>query len=225
MQKWTVEEIEQAVEFLKNGKTYSEIAIILKRTHSSVRGKLQKLGFNYLQEQVVLKMCLNCDKEYSATRLNKKKFCNNSCAATYNNKHREIKIKGECINCGKQKRGEKYIYCSNNCQRAYDKRILFLAIEKGDSTCSARRYKEYLIWKYGEKCMDCDWSQVHSVTNKVPIQLEHIDGNSDNNKLSNLKLLCPNCHSLTPTYGALNKNNGSSRRKNYRKEWRNKEGY
>ena len=73
--------------------------------------------------------------------------------------------------------------------------------------------------------MDCGWSQVHSITNKVPIQLEHIDGNSDNNKLSNLKLLCPNCHSLTPTYGALNKNNGSSRRKKYRKEWRKKEGY
>ena len=42
--------------------------------------------------------------------------------------------------------------------------------------------------------------------------LEHIDGNSENNSLDNLKLLCPNCHSLTPTYKNLNKGNGRFKR-------------
>lgn len=61
--------------------------------------------------------------------------------------------------------------------------------------------------------MKCGWSKINPTTGKVPIQLEHIDGNSENNSLDNLKLLCPNCHSLTSTYGALNKGNGRKNRK------------
>jgi 5-methylcytosine-specific restriction endonuclease McrA len=72
--------------------------------------------------------------------------------------------------------------------------------------------KKYLIEKYGEKCMECGWDEKHPITGNVPIELEHIDGNSKNNELKNLKLLCPNCHSLTPTYKALNKGNGRHNR-------------
>lgn len=39
----------------------------------------------------------------------------------------------------------------------------------------------------------------------IPIELEHIDGNTRNNLISNLTLLCPNCHALTPTYRGKNK--------------------
>jgi len=38
----------------------------------------------------------------------------------------------------------------------------------------------------------------------IPLELDHIDGNSSNNILSNLRLLCPNCHALTPTYRGKN---------------------
>ena len=34
----------------------------------------------------------------------------------------------------------------------------------------------------------------------IPLELDHIDGDSENNELSNLRLLCPNCHAFTPTY-------------------------
>lgn len=30
--------------------------------------------------------------------------------------------------------------------------------------------------------------------------MNHIDGDSDNNKVSNLRLLCPNCHTQTPNF-------------------------
>jgi 5-methylcytosine-specific restriction endonuclease McrA len=66
--------------------------------------------------------------------------------------------------------------------------------------------------------MDCGWCEINPITNKVPIQLEHIDGNSENNSLDNLKILCPNCHSLTPTFGALNKGNGRELRRIKRQE-------
>lgn len=39
----------------------------------------------------------------------------------------------------------------------------------------------------------------------IPLELDHIDGNPNNNSLTNLRLLCPNCHAMTPTYRGKNK--------------------
>ena len=89
---------------------------------------------------------------------------------------------------------------------------IFEKIENGDTSLYERNYKKYLINKYGEKCMECGWCERNKKTGKIPIQLEHIDGHSENNRLDNLKLLCPNCHSLTETFGALNKGNGRKNR-------------
>lgn len=38
----------------------------------------------------------------------------------------------------------------------------------------------------------------------IPLELDHIDGDNHNNELVNLRLLCPNCHSQTPTYRGKN---------------------
>ena len=39
---------------------------------------------------------------------------------------------------------------------------------------------------------------------KIALELEHVDGDNTNNDLSNLKFLCPNCHSMTPTWRGRN---------------------
>ena len=39
----------------------------------------------------------------------------------------------------------------------------------------------------------------------IPLELDHKDGDSQNNCITNLRLLCPNCHALTPTYRGKNK--------------------
>ncbi|HEX3671522.1 MAG TPA: HNH endonuclease [Candidatus Cybelea sp.] len=68
----------------------------------------------------------------------------------------------------------------------------------------ARVLRDY----YGERCLRCGWSKRHPKTGKVPIEVEHIDGNWQNSRLTNLTLLCPNCHALTLTYRGLNRGRG-----------------
>jgi hypothetical protein len=129
---------------------------------------------------------------------------------------REKKEK-RCLNCGSLI-PNRNVYCNNKCQGEYSTKITFTKIENGDTSFSTDTYKKYLINKFGNKCMKCGWNEINPTTGLVPIQLEHKDGNSENNNLDNLELLCPNHHSLTPTYGALNKGNGRTKRQEKRKK-------
>lgn len=57
----------------------------------------------------------------------------------------------------------------------------------------------------GHQCEECllkEWN------NKlIPLEIHHKDGDHLNNKLDNLQLLCPNCHSFTDNYRGRNRGN------------------
>lgn len=72
----------------------------------------------------------------------------------------------------------------------------------------SKHLKRYLIDKYGNECCICGWNKRHPFTGIVPLEIDHIDGNAENNLESNLRLVCPNCHALTPFYKNLNKGQG-----------------
>ena len=72
--------------------------------------------------------------------------------------------------------------------------------------------KRYLRRKFGNKCCLCSWSEMNPKTNIVPLVADHIDGNWKNNSEENLRLICPNCDALSPTYAGLNKENGRQSR-------------
>lgn len=73
--------------------------------------------------------------------------------------------------------------------------------------------RRYLFRKYDNKCCQCGWNEINKTTGKVPLEVDHIDGNYKNNSLDNLRLLCPNCHSLSCNYKNLNKGRGREKRK------------
>lgn len=236
--KWTKEDLEKAIELIKSGLTYAEIGVELNRKAYSIKTRLEKIGIKYHQfheKQSIFetRICLHCGSEFKTRKCFENKFCNHSCAAKFNNpkniripknpndekskKWREnyhARKKKECLNCGLTTSNK---FCKGNCQSEFERKTKFALIESGDTSLKSHWSKKYLIHLHGNKCMMCGWCEVNPVSGKVPIELEHVDGHSENNNLDNLKLLCPNCHSLTPTYKGLNKGNGRhSRKERYR---------
>lgn len=67
-----------------------------------------------------------------------------------------------------------------------------------EATTSKSGRRSVLIRERGYVCEDCG---VAAWKGKVlPLELDHINGNNQDNRSENLKLLCPNCHSITPTW-------------------------
>lgn len=62
------------------------------------------------------------------------------------------------------------------------------------------------LFKEGLKKMACElcgWSK-KTDDGRFPLELDHINGDRTDNRLTNLRILCPNCHSLQPTHRGLN---------------------
>ncbi len=115
----------------------------------------------------------------------------------------------KCIECGKENlwgRSKTNKFCDNRCQGNWQwKNVTIPRIEAGECTHnSALVLKRYLVEKFGEVCSDC--GQTNSWNNKpLVLQLDHIDGDSDNNFPNNVRLICPNCHTQTDNFGSKGK--------------------
>ena len=66
----------------------------------------------------------------------------------------------------------------------------------------ARLFKDGLKTPF---CEVCGWAKV-SEDGRIPLELDHINGNRHDNRLKNLRILCPNCHSLQVTHRGRNRN-------------------
>ena len=135
--------------------------------------------------------------------------------------------KGVCLNCGKEfilylsSSGK---YCSSKCQNEYQHKQYIEKWKSGEVNglngeyYPSKHIRTYLFKKNENKCEKCGWGEVNPYTNRVPLQIHHIDGNCQNNREENLQLLCPNCHALTENFGSRNKNATEGRTAYYKKD-------
>lgn len=82
---------------------------------------------------------------------------------------------------------------------------------------TARKHaKRYLINKLGNLCQICGISEWQG--SPVPLVCDHIDGDSNNNNISNFRIVCCNCDAQLPTYKSKNKKGRLYDREYYNKK-------
>lgn len=117
-----------------------------------------------------------------------------------------MKICGHCKKEYTPGRNTMGKYCSNQCQQDHSFHQRYEAWLNGHVESSPTWLKRALLKLHGHSCSICKLAVWND--QPIPLETEHKDGNSENNSISNLCLICPNCHAQTPTYKARNRGNG-----------------
>lgn len=125
---------------------------------------------------------------------------------------------GTCSNCTKTYNYSpsqgKGLYCSNKCQQEhlYKQNVSDWLSKKITGKLKDGRpsgfVRKYLLEEANYKCSKCGWGKSNPVNGIIYLEIDHINGKRDNGYKENLRVLCPNCHTLTSTYKTLNKNVG-----------------
>lgn len=203
---WNKNESILAKKLLEEGEKYTVISEILGKSYGSVKNHLlKKYGINQTQFDNLrnkdILTCHCCGNEFSNQKSGKsRKYCSISCSNISRGK-KNVKNCPICFNpLDKAKRTK---YCSPEC---YSKSIIKTNQEKLESgmflDSHRKTIKKLLILKRGHCCEICkneSWNGVN-----IPLILDHIDGNPQNNLENNFRLICPNCDALTPTYMGRN---------------------
>lgn len=126
-----------------------------------------------------------------------------------------------CKFCKKELHDDRNTYCNNKCQKEFQYNEYIKSWKAGKLPKAniefyvSNHIRRYLFEKYDSKCSRCGWDKPNPYINSVILEVEHLDGDASNHDENNLDLICPNCHSLTPTYRALNAGKGNRKRLEY----------
>lgn len=129
-------------------------------------------------------------------------FCSRKCHTT----HVKSSLLATCRYCGDSfARGSiKAQYCSRACSNKGRKGMVYDGSLKACKYTASVLRRVAVINAYGEFCAICgtppEWRGKF-----LQLQVDHIDGDRTRNNLVNLRLLCPNCHTQTTTWGSRKK--------------------
>jgi len=83
--------------------------------------------------------------------------------------------------------------------------------------------RERLLQEANNTCSQCGYNKTRD-NGQTILEIDHIDGNHTNNTKENLRVLCPNCHALTPNFrnwGRSSKEKTSTRIRKGNREFKN----
>lgn len=171
------------------------------------------------------KLCLQCNGPIDyKSQVNK--FCGSSCGANFSNAIRSEKCKANrplCLNCNNKVKIKGQTICSSVCffELQFKEKCNLLIDGNPDTSTQNLFGKKFLIKLHEGKCQICSRSEW--IGKPMPLVLDHIDGNSDNNLLSNLRVICNNCDAQLPTFCGKNKKAGKNRQHRLERYYKEKE--
>lgn len=187
-------------------------------------GQKRNTGIKYYE-----KICLRaeCEKPFRTAKSDPKKYCSKSCATIVNNTGinkrtgKTANIALECCNiyCKQRRKYNTGNYCSNSCrteqitlEKSFESQKLGYPVVNNQKSI-----KDFILFIRGAKCEIRECSIENWLNKPVPLVLDHINGDSSDNSITNLRLVCGNCDMQLPTYKSKNKGNGRhSRRQRYK---------
>ena len=157
--------------------------------------------------------CEKCGIEHDG-QLGSGRFCSNKCAfGRVFSEATKIKKRNSALRWQQEMREnepEKWAKLKENTkQRMIKARAVYIKNKKDkwagltwdELGIDARRSR--VLQEQSRKCLKCSLSEWFG--QKLVLELEHKDGNHQNNSRDNLEGLCPNCHSITDTWRGKNK--------------------
>lgn len=97
-----------------------------------------------------------------------------------------------------------HLTCNTNQLFVDVSKKFFIENSKYNPSDIKRVLEQFNIFPY--RCTKCgihEWQD-----EKITLEIDHTNGNNRDNRIENLRYLCPNCHSQTPTFRGRNKNSG-----------------
>ena len=160
--------------------------------------------------------CPVCGEAVQGTEAKPRTFCSAACSNRGRVRAREHPSKS-CLTCGALLANPMSSYCSGRCHHEF----IYLTetrprIESGGCSTNST-LRAYLLRERGSACAVCGGGAVWQ-GESLTLHVDHVDGDSDCNVPSNLRLLCPNCHSQTKTYTGRNTKN--TRRNRYLRRYK-----